>query len=199
MVPRMGERCGCPRAETVSMQQLRVGRPSGVLAAFACCFAALAAYVSLLAAGVHGVELFGLNLANATEFGATALVVARVLRPGKRRRPWTWAAVGMVSYSLGFVVYAEFVERHHPIPYPSVSDGLWLAIYPCLFMTISSLARGRRGGYDAGLWLDGLVAALAVTALGSALFFESVLRSATDGQVLVAAKLVYPFGGVPLL
>lgn len=177
---------------------LRLWPLNGLMAAFTCCLAGLAAYMTLLGLGIRA-ELFGLNLANAVEFGATALVVARVLRPGKRRRPWMPAAAGMICYSLGFVVYATVVARDNPIPYPSVSDGLWLAVYPGLFLTIASLARGPRGRYDAGLWLDGLVAALAVTALGSALFYEPVLRTAKGGTAAVATNLAYPFSDVTLL
>lgn len=179
--------------------QLRPGRINGVAIAFAGCAALLALYVTLLELGVRHVQLFGLNLANFVGFGATALVVARVVKRREGRQPWIPAAAGMVFYSLGFIVYAEVVERHHPIAYPSVSDALWLAIYPCLYVTIRLLARAQPGGRDAGLWVDGLVAALAVTALGSALFFEPVLQHATGGSKAVATNLAYPFGDVTLL
>jgi two-component system cell cycle response regulator len=179
--------------------RLRLGQLSGFALAFACCAALLVLYLALLGLGVHGAQLLGLNLANVVEFGAAGLVVARVIARHQGRGPWVPAALGMVCYSLGFVVYALVVERHHPIAYPSVSDALWLAIYPCLFMTIGLLARGVRGSRDAGLWLDGLVAALAVTALGSAIFFEPVLRSATGGSSAVATNLAYPFGDLTLL
>lgn len=194
----MGEHRGGTEAETTVMR-LRVRRARLVPASFGCLVVLLAAYVALPALGVRDVQLFGLNLANAAEFGATALVVVRVAARRAGRRVWLPAAAGMVSYSLGFVVYAEVVERRHPIPYPSASDGLWLAIYPCLYVSIALLARGRTGGRDAGLWLDGLVAALAVTGLGSALFFEPVLNAARGGSIAVATNLAYPFGDVTLL
>ncbi|MFL5960310.1 MAG: HD domain-containing phosphohydrolase [Gaiellaceae bacterium] len=159
----------------------------------------LAAYVVLLALGLQHAELLGLNLANAVEFGATALVVVRVVRRRPGWRAWVPAAVGMVFYSLGFVVYAEVVAHRHPIAYPSASDGLWLAIYPGLYLTVPALARGRFVGRDGGLWLDGLVTALAVSALGSALFFEPVLRTAKGGSAAVATNLAYPFADVALL
>jgi len=170
-----------------------------VPAAFGLLGATLVAYVVLLGLGQHGVELLGLNLANVVEFGATALLIRRVVIGRDGRRPWLPAAAGMVSYSLGFIVYAEVVERRHPIPYPSLSDGLWLAIYPCLYLTIAALARPRAAVRDASLWLDGLIAALAVTALGSALCFEPVLKSATGGPIAVATNLAYPFSDVTLL
>lgn len=177
---------------------LRLGRVGGAALAFAGCAALLCVFVTLLGLGVH-LALFGLNLANLVEFSATGLVVLRVCRRRMNRRIWVPMAAGMVCYSLGFIVYAQVVERHHPIAYPSVSDGLWLAIYPCLFLTVRSLAGERGAGRNSGLWLDGVVAALAVTALGTALFFEPVLRTATGGSTTVATNLAYPFSDVALL
>src|SRR2546423_4314877 len=118
----MGDCCG-PGAAEILFMNLRPARVSGAPLAFACCTALLVVYVALLELGVRDVQLFGLNLANVVEFGATALVVARAVGRRDGGRLWLPAAAGMVCYSLGFVVYAELVERHHPIAYPSVSDA----------------------------------------------------------------------------
>jgi two-component system cell cycle response regulator len=179
--------------------RLRRGAGLGVRTWFAGLVVLLAFFVARRLAGVPPLELWGLNLTNLVEFGTTALVVCRVVWRPEGRRPWLPLAVGMVSYSLGFVVYAEVVAHRHPIPYPSLSDGLWLAIYPCLFMTIARLARPRLGGQDAGVLLDGAVAALAVAALGGALVFYPVLDAATGGPIAVATNLAYPYCDVTLL
>jgi two-component system, cell cycle response regulator len=159
----------------------------------------LVVFVARRFAGSPSIQLWGLNLANLVEFGTTVLVVARVVWRREGRRLWLPLAAGMVSYSLGFIVYAEVVARRHPIPYPSVSDVLWLAIYPCLFLTIARLTRPRLRGQDAGVLLDGAVAALAVSALGGALVFQPVLDAATGGPIAVATNLAYPYSDVTLL
>ena len=66
-------------------------------------------------------------------------------------------------------------------------------------MTIALLVRRRVFALDAGLWLDGLVAALATTALGAAFAFRPVFDAATGGSISVATKLAYPLGDVVLL
>jgi len=159
----------------------------------------LAFYVIRRLVGSPPLTLWGLNLTNFVEFGVTALVVARVVRLREGRRLWLPLAVGMVSYSLGFIVYAEVVARRHPIPYPSVSDVLWLAIYPCLFLTIARLTRPRLGAQTVGVLLDGAVAALAVSALGGAVVFRPVLAAASGGPIAVATNLAYPYSDVTLL
>jgi two-component system cell cycle response regulator len=167
------------------------------------CFLALVVLLAVFVArrfmGLPPFELWGLNIANLVEFGTTGLVVARVVRRRDGRRLWLPLAAGMVSYSLGFVVYAEIVARHRPIPYPSASDALWLAIYPCLFLTIGRLTRPRLGGQGVGVLLDGTVAALAVSALGGAVVFRPVLAAASGGPIAVATNLAYPYSDVTLL
>jgi two-component system, cell cycle response regulator len=167
--------------------------------AFAGLVVLLAFYFVRRLAGAPPLQLWGLNLANLVEFGATALVVGRVVRLREGRRLWLPLAVGMVSYSLGFIVYAEIVAKRHPIPYPSLSDLLWLAIYPCLFLTVARLARPRLGGQDVGVLLDGTVAALAVAAVGGAVVFRPLLAAASGGPIAVATNLAYPYSDVTLL
>jgi two-component system cell cycle response regulator len=170
-----------------------------VRAAFAALVVLLTFYFVRRVVGARPLELWGLNLTNLVEFGATALVVGRVVWLREGRRLWLPLAVGMVSYSLGFIVYAEVVAKRHPIPYPSLSDLLWLAIYPCLFLTIARLTRPRLGGQDVGVLLDGTVAALAVAAVGGAVVFRPLLAAASGGPIAVVTNLAYPYSDVTLL
>lgn len=140
----------------------------------------------------------GLNLTNLASFGATALMLRRAVRPGERRI-WLPLAIGMTCYSSGFVLYAVLVVAHGHVATPSAADPLWLALYPGAYATIVMLVRRRVAALDAGLWLDGLVAALATTALGAAFAFRPVFDAATGGSVSVATKLAYPLGDVVLL
>jgi two-component system cell cycle response regulator len=161
--------------------------------------AILAVDAVFAAVGGDGPQLYRLNLANVVAFGATVLMLRAVATGAAPWRVWLPLAAGMVSYSLGFVVYAEFVAGRSPIPYPSAADALWLAIYPGAYASIVLLVRGRVRTSDAGVWLDGIVAALAVTALGAGFVFRPVLDHATGGAVAVATNLAYPISDVTLL
>ena len=143
-------------------------------------------------------HLAGLNLTNVATFGATALMIRRTFVPGERRI-WLPLAVGMTSYSFGFLVYAALTMAHAHVTTPSAADPFWLVLYPGAYVTIALLVRRRVVALDAGLWLDGLVAALATTALGAAFAFRPVFDAATGGSISVATKLAYPIADVVLL
>ncbi|MGN6798505.1 MAG: hypothetical protein ACTHKS_10165, partial [Gaiellaceae bacterium] len=153
--------------------------------------------VSALAFG-EAPHLAGLNLTNAAAFGATALLIRRTFVAGERRL-WLPLAIGMTFYSVGFVVYAALMLAHGHVSTPSPADPFWLVLYPGVYVTIVLLVRRRVVALDAGLWLDGVVAALATTALGAAFAFRPVFDAATGGSISVASKLAYPIGDVVLL
>ena len=90
----------------------------GLRAGFLGLVVLLAVFVARRVVGLEPFQLWGLNLSNLVDFGATGLVVIRVGCWREGRRLWLPLAAGMTSYSLGFIVYAEVVARRHPIPYP---------------------------------------------------------------------------------
>jgi two-component system, cell cycle response regulator len=189
----MGEVPRLANAETMGMR--RGGWVSAATGGFGALVAAHALSSLVFGTAPH---LAGLNLTNVASFGATALMVRRAVMPGQRRI-WLPLAIGMSFYSLGFLVYAVLTVVHGHVATPSAADPFWLALYPGAYVTIVLLVRRRVFALDAGLWLDGLVAALATTALGAAFAFRPVFDAATGGSISVATKLAYPLGDVVLL
>jgi two-component system, cell cycle response regulator len=189
----MGEMAEPFRAETTVMRRGRwVSAATSALGALV-----VVHVLSSLAFGTSP-HLAGLNLTNVAAFGASALMVRRAFAPGERGI-WLPLAAGMTFYSCGFVVFAVLTLLHGSVATPSIADPFWLALYPGAYATIVLLVRRRVATLDAGLWLDGLVAALATTALGAAFAFRPVFDAATGGSVSVAVKLAYPLGDVVLL
>ena len=83
-------------------------------------------------------------------------------------------------------------------PFPSPADAGYLSIYPAAYVGPVLLLRARAGRMSPALWLDGLVCALAVAAVGAALVFGVV--ASTDGPfATVATNLAYPLGDLALL
>ena len=54
------------------------------------------------------------------------------------------------------------------VPVPSLADAGWLVAYPLFYLGIILLIRDRVPGLGGGLWLDGLIGALAVGAVSAA-------------------------------
>jgi two-component system cell cycle response regulator len=131
------------------------------------------------------------------------LVVMRVRARSDGRALWSLLGLGLLSWTLGNVAASWFYDPAH-VPIPSVSDGLWLGIYPPMFVAIGLIAhRARRrvgGTRGSVLWLDGVIGILAVFTL-SAQFVLGPVLGAQSGQSTAAfiTDLAYPICDALLL
>jgi diguanylate cyclase (GGDEF)-like protein len=127
-----------------------------------------------------------------------AIVVFRALRIAEAHAPWVMIAVGISLYGAGNLVWSLWLEYVANPPIPSISDALWLALYPMSYVGIALLARHHWRGIPAGVWLDGIVAGLGVACVGAALVLGPVLESATGSRSAVATNLAYPIADLVL-
>ena len=67
---------------------------------------------------------------------------------------WAWLAAGLAARALGFVLFLSYVRQQHPLPYPSVADVAWLAMYVLMFAGLVELARRRARRLSTSLVLD---------------------------------------------
>ncbi len=134
------------------------------------------------------------------EWAGAALCAARAIARRRERAAWTAIALGLALFSAGDLYWAiVFGVNANDVPVPSFDDALYLSAYPAFYTGIGLLLRSRVGRLPAGLWLDGLIAALAVAALGGTIVLGPVL-SATHGHLLaVATNLAYPIADLLLL
>jgi diguanylate cyclase (GGDEF)-like protein len=70
---------------------------------------------------------------------------------------------------------------------------------PLMLVGILLLLRARAREVPRTLWVDGLIAALAVGALSAAIVFETVLENVEGHGLAVATNLAYPLGDLVLL
>jgi diguanylate cyclase (GGDEF)-like protein len=181
-----------------------VGRVQGrlVRGAIGLMFVLLVAHLLTVVPSVHravdGTAFF--EVVQDTLYLLAALVVAARAVLVRRDR-WAWAlfSVGLLSYAAGNIVYISYVQNLDPEPFPSVSDALWLPLYPFAYAGIVLLLRRQVQRWHTSLWLDGVVAALGVGACAVALVLQPVLH-ATDGNFLaVLMNLAYPVADLLLL
>ena len=99
----------------------------------------------------------------------------------------------------GRLLHRGPVEAGGP-PYPSISDGGWLLYYPAIWVAVLVLMRRRIREFHASLWLDGIVAALAMAACAAALVLPPILAMSLEGDAAaVAVNLAYPAGDLLLI
>jgi diguanylate cyclase (GGDEF)-like protein len=168
-------------------------------------FAAMAAVI--VAAATH--TLFGVggsrldapteNWASCAVYVLVAgIVVFRAFRIAEARAPWVMIAVGISLYGAGNLVWSLWLGNLANPPIPSISDALWLALYPMSYVGIALLARHHWRGIPAGVWLDGIVAGLGIACVGAALVLGPVLETATGSLSAVATNLSYPIADLVL-
>jgi len=120
------------------------------------------------------------------------IVCWRAVRSMEARRSWVFFSVGISVYGLGNVLWAAWIEHLPNPPIPSISDGMWLTLYPTCYIGILGLARVRERRVPARIWLDGIIAGLGVAAVGAAIVVRPVLASVTGDTTAVITEMAYP-------
>src|SRR5436190_10323241 len=162
--------------------------------------------VLLAAFALHAVlplgadALFTDGVYNAVLILASALTLARGIAVRAERVPWLLIGTAMTLWTAGDIYFAAALESLDPVPIPSVADGFYLAFYPLAYAGLVLLVRARVQRFHRSLWLDGLIAALAVAALSAAVVVHAVSTSLGDAPTAeVAVNMAYPLGDLGLL
>jgi two-component system cell cycle response regulator len=141
---------------------------------------------------------------NDWEYSAVSLIaVAACLLRGilvEVERPiWFLIGAGVLSWAGGDLYWNFKLAGAEDVPYPSVADAFYLAGYPALYAGMLFVARARYARFQTSLWLDGVIGALAVSAVGAALLYPA-FQGATHADVAaVAVNLAYPLADILLL
>jgi diguanylate cyclase (GGDEF)-like protein len=130
---------------------------------------------------------------------AFALTALRALLVPLHRAGWTAMAVAVGSYTVAELIWLVALSELESPPYPSWADLFYLAFFPASYVGVVLLFRARIRGVGAALWIDGVTAALAMGAVGSAVLVDLVLESTEGPPSTVATNLAYPLGDVLLL
>jgi len=133
-------------------------------------------------------------------FGAAFAVIARGIAFKEHRAAWLSMGAGLLCWSLGELYFTLFVEGSG-VAAGSVSpaDGLYLAMYPCLYVAIMLLLGAHLRELRVSLWLDGLIAGLAAATLAAAVALPPIIDHTHGNATSVAVSLAYPIGDLLLL
>jgi hypothetical protein len=155
-----------------------------------------------LSFGVGGepLEMFVLKwLFPAGIIAAGLLAMARAPQAPRERLAWFLIGLGVVLWGVGLVYWEFALASLEAPPFSSLSDAFWLAFYPPTYIGLALLLHNRLAELRLSLWLDGVIAALALSAVGSAIVFEAVLDVTGGDAAAVATNLAYPLADLLLL
>ena len=149
-------------------------------------------------AGLGAEAFFKTYVFSALPILSAALCLMRVPSAGREARPWVLIASGMLLWAAGSIYWSIFLAGLDAAPYPSPADALYLGFYPACYVALMLLAVPRVRGISASVWMDGLIAMLAVAAVGTAFVVPAVADTSGDTAV-VATNLAYPLGDLLLI
>jgi diguanylate cyclase (GGDEF)-like protein/PAS domain S-box-containing protein len=122
-----------------------------------------------------------------------AIVVGIRINRIPQKLPWVLFALAQALFVAGDVIaynYQRFFGR--PLPYPSVADGLYLAVYPALVAGILLLIRRRLPGRDTAGLLDSLVITLAAGLISWVFLIAPYEHDATLTLPTKLTSIAYP-------
>jgi diguanylate cyclase (GGDEF)-like protein len=158
------------------------------------------AVYSVTGFGGGGAEhLFEDWIYNALLATAALLCLLRALLVAGERAPWLLLGVGLACWSAGEVVYTAAPGVLDGAGFPSPVDLLWLAFYPAAYAALILLVRARVDRFYPSLWLDGLVGALALSAVVAAFAFPPLLAGTDGSMTTLVADLAYPVADLVLV
>jgi diguanylate cyclase (GGDEF)-like protein len=140
-------------------------------------------------------------IGNLAYLGCAVLAALRAAVVYDRQRAgWTAMAVALALFAAGNLVWTTYVQFMDPVPFPSLQDALFLPFYPIAYVGIFLLARDalpRRG--SSAVWLDGIIAALGVAALGAVTIIATIDRENTGDRGDIVTNFAYPVGALVLV
>jgi diguanylate cyclase (GGDEF)-like protein len=131
---------------------------------------------------------------------ASAIAFAGALRrSGTERAAWLLIATGVLAWSVGEIYYTVVLWTNPDPPIPSAADIGYLLFPPLALVGAVLLLRSRARNVPRRRWLDGITAALSVSAVSAAIVFQTVHESVDGDALSVATALSYPLLDLVLL
>ena len=134
---------------------------------------------------------FGFYIYEGLILGAAVACGVRAVTARAERGAWALMGFGILLWGAGSVSFEVLSATLDVVPIPSVADVFWLPAYPVMYAALVLLVRSRLPGCDRSLWLDGVIASLAIGAAAAALALESIMNTTAGSFGVVAAGLAY--------
>ena len=129
---------------------------------------------------------------------AAGLCIARGLTERAERAAWLFLGAGIAAWAVGELYWTLFLDTAEEPPAFTPADGLWLAFYPACLIALALLVRARVRRLNRGLALDGVIGALALSAIGAAFVYGTIV-GAYSGTPDLPADLAFFFSDLVLI
>jgi PAS domain S-box-containing protein len=127
---------------------------------------------------------------------AAFVCLLRAVTGRGERAGWALLGIALGLWALGDLLF-EIAYSTAGTPVPSVADLAYLGYYPTAAAAIFLLIKPHV--HSSRVWLDGLIAALALVSVPAALIFPEMLDGADGGPLAVATTMGYAIGDLVLV
>jgi PAS domain S-box-containing protein len=132
--------------------------------------------------------------------GAIAILIGIQINEPKQRLPWYLFALGQTFFVTGDVITYNYDRLFGtPLPFPSIGDFFYLAVYPCLIAGLLLLIRRRTPGGDRESALDSLIVAIGVGAVSWVFIMAPIARDSELDPVSKLVTIAYPLMDLMIL
>lgn len=169
----------------------------GLLLAGLVLFGAFVMYVLIPSPGGAVSYVFDTYVFSALLLLSAAVCLLQGFVSGDTRRVWLAIGIGIMFW-WGGDLYTRVMFADGTPSVPSIADALNLMFYPAIFVGLFTLLR-RLSDVPRSLWIQGVIAALAIAAIDSALVLEGFDAGGTNSTSELATNLAYPMADLVLL
>jgi diguanylate cyclase (GGDEF)-like protein len=148
--------------------------------------------------GALGHHVFEDAIFNGLLVAGALLCLLRATWVRQERAAWLALGTGLGAWAAGTILFSADPASVTDHDFPTLPDALWIAFYPVAFLALGLLVKARARLFYPSLWLDGLVGALAISALAAQFVLPPIVDGTGGQATTVIADLVYPLGDLLL-
>ena len=131
---------------------------------------------------------------------AVLVIAAYARSAGRSSTGWLLIAAGQACWAFGDSYFAIALWDADPMPFPSLADAGWVALYFPTLAGVVLLIRAHTAGHTEPIsLLDAAIGALAISAAGAALAFGAIVDATGGSQLAIATNLAYPLGDLAVV
>jgi two-component system cell cycle response regulator len=143
--------------------------------------------------GLHGVPTGPEKWLHLVAMGIGAMVcIVRALTRREERAAWLLLGLGVLAWTLGELYFTAVLWNDAAPPVPSPADAGYLLLPPLIILGVILLAREGIRNLPRKIFVDGMIAGLAIGAVSAAIVFRPVLESLHGVSMSVITNFAYP-------
>ena len=123
--------------------------------------------------------------------GAALCIARGIIRP-RERAAWIVIGLAVLAWTLGELYFTAVLWSDASPPVPSLADAGYLSLPPLIILGVVLLTASRVRGLPRMVFVDGVIAGLAVGAMSAAIVFKPVLDTLHGLSISAITNFAYP-------